>query len=44
MVHWAWIPFALSIGVIVGMFLLAWLEVTREDKKKGRENESGERR
>ena len=36
MVHWAWIPFALSIGAIGGMFWFAWLEVSRDDKKEGR--------
>ena len=34
MVHWAWIPFALSIGAIGGLFLAAMIEAG--DEKKGR--------
>ena len=34
MVHWGWIPAALSIGAIIGMFIFSWLEISREDKNK----------
>ena len=34
MVHWVWIPFSLSIGAVIGMFIFAWLEVSREKNTK----------
>ena len=34
MVHWAWIPCALSIGAVIGVFWFSWLEISREDKEK----------
>lgn len=32
MVHWAWIPVALVIGVMTGFFIMAFIEVSREEK------------
>ena len=34
MVHWVWIPFALSIGMLIGLFLAALIEAG--DEKEGR--------
>lgn len=34
MVHWLWIPIALMIGVVIGFFLLALMEVSRREDKK----------
>ena len=35
MVSWAWIPISLMIGVVCGMFILAFAEVSRrEDERK----------
>lgn len=34
MVHWAWIPFSLFIGAMIGIFWFSWLEISREDKNK----------
>ena len=34
MVHWGWVVFALFAGAIIGMFVFAFLEVSREDKKR----------
>jgi len=34
MVSWGWVVFALFAGVVAGMFLFAFLEVSREDQKK----------
>lgn len=34
MVHWGWVVTALFAGVVIGMFLFAFLEVAREDEKK----------
>lgn len=31
MVHWAWIPITLFVGVVIGFFLLAFMEVSRRD-------------
>ena len=42
MVHWGWIPAALSIGAIIGLFLAAMIEAGGE--KEGRDNENSERR
>lgn len=36
MVHWAWIPIALGIGAIIGFFLLAFMEVSRQEDQKKR--------
>ena len=35
MVHWAMVPAALSIGVLIGLFLAALIEAG-DDKKKRR--------
>lgn len=42
MVPWAWIPISLMIGVILGFFLLAFMEVTREETEKRRGDEKRE--
>lgn len=34
MVSWGWVVFALFAGVVAGMFLFAFLEVSREEKDK----------
>ena len=34
MVHWAWIPFALSIGAIGGMFLTALIAANDEEDRR----------
>ena len=34
MVHWLWIPVSLFAGVVMGMFIIAFAEVSREDEKK----------
>lgn len=34
MVSWGWIVIALFAGVIFGMFLIAFLEVSREEDQK----------
>lgn len=34
MVHWGWVVFALFAGVVIGMFVFAFLEVSREEEKK----------
>ena len=35
MVHWAWIPISLMIGVFSGMLIIAFMAVARqEDEKK----------
>ena len=34
MVPWVWVVFALLAGAIIGMFVFAFLEVSREDKEK----------
>ena len=34
MVHWCWVIAALFAGVGIGMFLFAFLEISREDEKK----------
>lgn len=34
MVHWGWIPIALVIGVVIGFFWLAFMEVARESDEK----------
>ena len=35
MVSWAWIPISLMIGIIIGMVVLAYAEVSRHaDEKK----------
>ena len=34
MVPWVWVVFALLSGAIIGMFVFAFLEVSREDEKK----------
>ena len=36
MVHWGWIPITLVIGVVLGMFFLAFMEVSREEDEKER--------
>jgi len=45
LIHWAWTIIALFVGVIVGMFLLAFAEVSRQnddESKKWWENMKGE--
>jgi len=34
MVHWAWVLVAAFGGTVFGMFLFAFLEVSREEEKK----------
>ncbi len=34
MVHWGWIVIALIVGVVFGMFMIALLEVSREEDQK----------
>ena len=34
MIHWAWLIFAFIGGVIFGMFVIAFAEVSREDEKQ----------
>lgn len=34
MVHWGWIVIALFVGVFFGAFLIAFLEVSREEDQK----------
>ena len=34
MVHWAMVPAALSIGVLIGLFLAALIEAGEDDKKR----------
>ena len=36
MVHWGWVVIALFAGVMIGMFIFAFLEVSREDRKERR--------
>lgn len=36
MVSWGWIVMALGAGVIVGFFLMAFLQVAREEEEKKR--------
>ena len=42
MVHWAWVPFALFIGMFGGLFLAAMIDAGGE--KEGRNHENSERR
>lgn len=32
MVHWAWIPISIGIGVVIGFFFLAFMAVCREEQ------------
>ena len=34
MIHWCWAIFALFAGVVFGMFLFAFLEVSREMERE----------
>ena len=34
MVHWGWVVFALFVGVVIGMFVFAFLEVSRDDQER----------
>lgn len=34
MVSWGWIPICLMVGVFAGVFLIALLEVSREEDQK----------
>jgi hypothetical protein len=34
LVSWAWIPISLFIGVVMGMFIIAFAAVSREDENK----------
>ena len=36
MVHWGWIPISLVIGAILGMFILAFCEVSRREDEKNK--------
>ena len=34
MIHWCWAIFALFAGVVIGMFLFAFLDVSREMERE----------
>ena len=36
MVHWGWLIIAFGAGTIFGFFLLAFMEVSREEKNKNK--------
>ena len=36
MVHWGWLIIALGAGVVMGIFVLAFMEIAREEEDKNK--------